>query len=324
MEVLDMGKKFILMVIFAVFLMHSPQSYIAWAADPAPVADNESHQIKVQPVPPGKKTIIRRAPAAKIRVGEAKPIEPLNRVEVQQIETQPIAPEPIAVETRKIRPVERVKEQPLPLHLTPEELNGYIQTLRYGQTFSDKANAAKVLGGRAVREYISAGSPVIDEIYDGLTAAFRENSDEETLVNIATSLGGLRKYEAGNLLVYYLGNSTNNNVKSAIILSLGRLQYKEAVNNLMQILQYNSEPMLKAQAAEALGMIGDKSTSYALLSALNDQDNKTKRNAIAALGMIGSADAKYPLLNILNQEGDLAVREEAARALQNIEARERR
>ena len=203
--------------------------------------------------------------------------------------------------------------------LTREEIQGYIEDLKYGETIDDKINAARALGGGAVRQYIHNNDTVIDEVYNALAAAFRQNNDERLLKNIAVSFTHLGKEEAGNILFNYLITNNNSSIKMTIIRSLGRLKYRGAVSTLTSKLRSDNDPDIRAQSAAALGMIGDRSAGYALITALNDDDYYVAKAAIEALGKIGSTEAKYPLMNILNHDEDLELREAAARALRKIE-----
>lgn len=239
---------------------------------------------------------------------EAIQLEP---IEPQQIY---VAPEPVMVKPLKVYQRARL----MPMSLSEEEINNYIQMLKSGQTIEDREHAANVLGSRAAWRY--KNDPIIHNVYNALAGAFRENTDESFLRSAAFALGGLGMEEAGTVLVNYLSYGSSNNVKYAVVGSLGRLQYKGAVNNIISLLLYDNDTELKARSAEALGKIGDNSANYALLSALNNNDRWVRREAIDALGNIGSPEAKYPILNILNNETDLELREAAARALRKIDS----
>ena len=171
-----------------------------------------------------------------------------------------------------------------------------------------------------MRGYINANDPIINDIYNALVVAFRENDDELLLREIVQTLGKLGKEEAGNIFVNYLSYGEYDSVRSTIIRSLGRLKYRGAVYHLIRILQTDNNRELRIHSASALGMIGDSLATYPLMSALNDNDRDVRKEAISSLGNIGSQEAKPPLTNILNYNDDLELREEAARALRKIES----
>lgn len=309
----DRWKYFLSLIVGAVIFFIVPGSDLVLQE-----ANGEPARAQVQTISPSRSTRSSRG-LPTMRVGEARPIDPAGRGEGVQRAAQPTMSEPVPIDPNKRRG-ERPIAVALPMDLTPEEIYDYIQVLKYGETLEDRAYAAKVLGS-GTRNYRRTNDPLIDDVYNALVTAFRENTDETLVADIAWAFGGLGKYQAGELLVNYLVNNTNKTVKNSVILSLGRLRYREAVNNLIQILLYNSDSELRGRAADALGMIGDNSAEYALIQALNEQDHFIKKQAIEALGKIGSSKAKYLLLNILNRDNDLALREEAARALQGLEAR---
>jgi hypothetical protein len=258
------------------------------------------------------------APQPQQRIRAKRYIEAPQQVAPEPIQLEPqqiyIVPEPVMLKSLKVFQ----RAHLMLMSLSEEEINHYIQTLKSGQTIEDREHAANVLGSRAVWRY--KNDPIIHDIYNALAGAFRENTDETLLRSAAFALGALGMEEAGTVLVNYLSYGNSNNVKYAVVSSLGRLQYRGAVNNMISLLLYDNDTELKARSAEALGMIGDSSANYALLSALNNNDRWVRREAIDALGNIGSPEAKYPILNILNNESDLELREAAARALRKIES----
>lgn len=255
---------------------------------------------------------VKPAPRPQLKSEDAAKVQPEIKVE-----PVPLNQENISISPIEVKPLPRlIITQPLPVSLSKDEINKYIQTLKSGQTIKEKEYAANVLGSRAVRSYMN--DPIINDVYNALAGAFRENTDETLLRSAAFALGGLGREEAGAVLVNYLSYGNSNNVKYAVVSSLGRLKYRGAVNDIIRILLYENDNELKGRSAEALGLIGDRSAGYALLSVLNNNDRWIKREAIDALGNLGWPEAEYPILNILNNETDLELREAAARALQKI------
>lgn len=243
--------------------------------------------------------------------------QPPQRLEPEEyIEYDVEVSEPIPI--RQAYKVAPTVSCAIPVSVTKEDIQFFVEELKYGETIEEIDCAAQVLGSGSVRRFIN--DPIIDNVYNALINAFREyDADEILLRKIVESLGKLGKDEAGSNLVSYLSYGEYHSVKSAIIRVLGNLEYSGAVHNLIRILQSNGHRELRIHSATSLGKIGDSAAVYPLISALNDKDRDIKKAAIGALGALGPQEAKYQLKNILNYDNDLELREEAARALRKIE-----
>ncbi|MBW1980689.1 MAG: HEAT repeat domain-containing protein [Deltaproteobacteria bacterium] len=87
------------------------------------------------------------------------------------------------------------------------------------------------------------------------------------------------------------------------------------VDSLMDALD-DPDPLVRSQAAKALGEIGDPRAVEPLLAALNDQEPLIRRQAAEALGKIGDDRAVAPLLAVLQRKDEAAhVRASAAETL---------
>jgi cyclophilin family peptidyl-prolyl cis-trans isomerase/HEAT repeat protein len=80
-------------------------------------------------------------------------------------------------------------------------------------------------------------------------------------------------------------------VRRRAALAIGRARLPEGVAALTPVLQGDSDPEVRQMAAFAMGLIGDRSASPALLAALADADPMIQGRAAEALGMVGEKDA---------------------------------
>jgi len=99
---------------------------------------------------------------------------------------------------------------------------------------------------------------------------------------------------------------------------LGQLKYKPATLALIDRLS-DTDPEVRAAAAEALGKIGAKAAIQALENRMNDsaEESKVRVSAAVALGKMGNKKAIEFLINMLTDQ-DEVVRVRAARALSEV------
>lgn len=98
--------------------------------------------------------------------------------------------------------------------------------------------------------------------------------------------------------------------------ALGKVQSADAVEPLIPLLQ-DKVKAVREEAAAALAAIGDAAIP-ALLKALQHADWLVRLHAVESLGKAKSKPAVEPLLSVLFNDRDLAVREDAVRALGEI------
>lgn len=97
---------------------------------------------------------------------------------------------------------------------------------------------------------------------------------------------------------------------------LGRLQVKDAVPELIELLEDTNWNVRKA-AVSALGSIGEKSAASALLPVLRDTDWFVREAAAVALGKLGDVSAVSALRECLQDEV-FSVKKAANSALQKL------
>jgi len=102
--------------------------------------------------------------------------------------------------------------------------------------------------------------------------------------------------------------------------NIERLLEKRDVEKLIEALTYERSPEVRAEAALALGELGEAEAMHPLLALLSDDEDETVRSAAAeALGQICYSNTVPPLIDALEDESDL-VRESAKTALVNCGA----
>ena len=108
-------------------------------------------------------------------------------------------------------------------------------------------------------------------------------------------------------------------IRLTAILALGNLRDPNSTPTLIEALT-DSSPAVRVAAANALGAIGDRKATQALLPLLRDQHNEQARTAaINALGKLKDANAVNDLLEIANDESEVwAVRKASVEALGEI------
>jgi HEAT repeat protein len=82
-----------------------------------------------------------------------------------------------------------------------------------------------------------------------------------------------------------------------------RLMKKRKTHALIQALRH-SDKGIRAEAASALGKVGDSSAVEALLAALNDAQATVRREAAVSLGKLGDRRAVDALIPLLEKEED--------------------
>lgn len=81
---------------------------------------------------------------------------------------------------------------------------------------------------------------------------------------------------------------------------IAKLAVNTDVKRLIAALNYQKDPAVRAQAAQALGNAGDPLAVEPLVTCLADQDRNVRQCAVAALGDIGDAGAVQPLIAALS------------------------
>jgi len=102
----------------------------------------------------------------------------------------------------------------------------------------------------------------------------------------------------------------NSNIK--------RLETKQDIKGLARVLKHRKDPSARAEAARALGSIGDTRSVDPLLRSLKDPDRSVRFTVAESLGRIGDSMAVDQLSVTLVTDTDWYVRLHAAAALGEI------
>lgn len=101
--------------------------------------------------------------------------------------------------------------------------------------------------------------------------------------------------------------------------SLGELKAAAAVQRLSEVLLEDADRPVKAEAAEALGKIGDRRALPALIATLGDEDLWNRRDAAHAIGLMPEPKTVRPVLSaLLAHDESSDVRMEAVFGLAHI------
>ena len=131
---------------------------------------------------------------------------------------------------------------------------------------------------------------------DGLIEALQD-SDATVVSKAAFALGQFKDVKAIPALVQSLGHE-NRDVQGTIDTVLENFG-TAAVQPLIEALNHE-RCQVREQAADILGLIGDRDTISVLIEALNDPDWQVRFSAVNALGIVGGAEAKQALERMQN------------------------
>ncbi len=155
-----------------------------------------------------------------------------------------------------------------------------------------------------------------------------EIADWDTVYNTIEALEKIdkswkRSQNAKNMIPHFLKalNSQNFNKIDCASYVLEFIADDSAIEPLVIFLNGKGFYVHRARAAEALGNIGDKRATLALIEALKDEDlGHTRATVAEALGRIGDQRALKPLNDLLNDQ-DKYVRKAAEEAIMQISSK---
>jgi HEAT repeat protein len=168
-------------------------------------------------------------------------------------------------------------------------------------------------------EYLrNMGSPAVSAVPTLIEVLNDEDSSVRSVAALALgSIGGDENIVP--VLIKALGDE-DKEVRESVVLALGRMgkPAKEAVPELVQLLEDSHSRTIRYYAAGALGKIGTPDVIPALVKALNNEDSSfNRRGIIEGLKQIGTPDVIPALIRALNDE-DWLVRFDAVQALKQI------
>lgn len=139
----------------------------------------------------------------------------------------------------------------------------------------------------------------------------------EVRAEAAKSLGTMKSRDSLTKLLLCLEDKEGR-VRREAVIALGKLKSETARDSLISALQTTTHRDVRQQAVQELSAFSGPEAVEALLHCTHGEDLQLCVFAIRALGEIGDPAAQERL-NELSQHRDRAIREEAVRALQNLE-----
>lgn len=126
------------------------------------------------------------------------------------------------------------------------------------------------------------------EICEGFRKDLRENSDRLIRRDMARYIGELRYAKATPDLIDRLQNDADPEVRAACAYALGNIGAKFAVAPLQEVMENEKEEMpVRLAAAVALGQMGNERGIKFLIDQLKSSDEKVRASAVEALRTIG-------------------------------------
>jgi HEAT repeat protein len=163
--------------------------------------------------------------------------------------------------------------------------------------------AAYTLGRMGERDAVPGLIQILVDPEADVRAVAAEALDKIGATAASESLLKLLKDESGG-------------VRSAAVRALGNLKYKSALPGVLERLRGDPVANVRADAAHAMGQIGDSAVVADLLDTLKREKGRFRREAAWALGQIGDPVAITPLREILyDKDEDNNARCRAAEAL---------
>ncbi|MBN1835366.1 MAG: HEAT repeat domain-containing protein [Spirochaetales bacterium] len=164
-------------------------------------------------------------------------------------------------------------------------------------------------------------SSVEPELLRLIEEASLAGADERVVESALSALGRLGSESGGALLMAKLEDlAYPESLKPEIILALGKLQYRPAVEALMEIASdRGAERIWRMYAATSLGEIGDARAVGVLKGMFREQDSLLKVHAASALAHFGMDEVEGLLQQGLRDSNE-RVRAAAARGLASPEA----
>jgi HEAT repeat protein len=150
----------------------------------------------------------------------------------------------------------------------------------------------------------------------GELSALLDSGSVTEKVTAARSLATFRSSEARNALMQAL-DDPEPSVRQEAALSLGVFTGKRVVLRLVALLDSESDPMVKAVVAEALGQMKSRRATHPLVEVLWDPSVDVRLAASKALGQIADPGATLALAERL-QDSSAAVRRTAAASMARI------
>lgn len=188
----------------------------------------------------------------------------------------------------------------------PVRENVIIALTRYKENGIERA--AALLKNTAVIKTPEKGplvkEAIIEKTFEESLADKLKSEDPKTridAVNEAMQKGGLG---VGKILTDHLRRESDNKAVATVLICLGRLQYKEALDDIIKRIK-SRDDRCRANAVEAVRLIGDRDSLKQIAGCLKDRNNRVKANAIIALNGEDYVDLFTPLSEMAESSDEL-------------------
>ncbi|MCD6412845.1 MAG: HEAT repeat domain-containing protein [Elusimicrobia bacterium] len=128
-------------------------------------------------------------------------------------------------------------------------------------------------------------------------------------------LSGFAFAQTGLKEQFLMLQSTSVAKRRMAAMQLGRMRNPASVEELMKVLEKDSDFGVRAQAAESLGNLRNRKATPALIKALGDKNRNVRAAVIVAFGYLRDKSAVEPLMNYYKSEDDLGLRISALNVL---------
>ena len=199
-----------------------------------------------------------------------------------------------------------------------EELNAIIMTsvrLKPAERFVSAMEMKKALTGG-----IKVALPVTEEADKLDLMILQLNIPDKNIRKFAIkTIGEFKTEKAAGPLLSILKKEHEWEIRKSVVEALAGFKLNSKIEETMkEILINDNNPQVKAAAAQAMGMYGDKTFSGPLILALDDQSDEVRMRAIMALGKIKDERALEPLKKIVHYETNQSIKDEAIVSIECI------
>ena len=185
---------------------------------------------------------------------------------------------------------------------TKEVQNYLLKKMAKGKTFA-KPWAALSLGVMS-NQLKEAGVDLSPAVFAALKKGIKDEKSPVRVgaVSIATGLAGTRSM--GELLLEKLKVVQDAEAKGYICVSLGLLNYRDAIEEITEVVTKSKyRPALLQQAAIGLGLMGDNNLVDELVVMLKESRSLgSQASIVMALSFIGDSRSIDPLVSLLSDE----------------------
>jgi HEAT repeat protein len=160
--------------------------------------------------------------------------------------------------------------------IRPEIVEGLRKVLRDSPDLVMRADAARALG-------ILRAKAAVPDLVDGL-----RSKDDRLIFESLIALQKIGDRQSGARVVF-LVHDLEPKVQKAAIETAGLLRAREAVADLLRVLESDPKKEIRRAAISALARIGDPAARTTLLPLLRDKDDDVRGSAAEGIGRMGDA-----------------------------------